>query len=169
MHIRTLTPADAALFQALRLQALLECPSAFASSHDEERDTPLAVIADRLAVQPDRFIIGAFHGPALVGMVGLQRETMKKLAHKALLWGVYVDPSVRHQGVGRELVREAIARAASVPGVRQLILGVNTANTAAIALYEAMGFETFGLEPGFMQLDGQMHDEKHMVRFLGTG
>jgi RimJ/RimL family protein N-acetyltransferase len=43
-------------------------------------------------------------------------------------------------------------------------LGVNTENTAAIALYESLGFETFGVERGFMLVDGVLHDELHMVR-----
>ncbi|MEW6705255.1 MAG: hypothetical protein AB1430_10430 [Pseudomonadota bacterium] len=38
--LRTLQPADAAAFQALRLQALRECPSAFASSAQEEARDP---------------------------------------------------------------------------------------------------------------------------------
>ena len=36
MQIRELVPDDAKVFQALRLAALRECPSAFASSYEEE-------------------------------------------------------------------------------------------------------------------------------------
>jgi RimJ/RimL family protein N-acetyltransferase len=45
----------------------------------------------------------------------------------------------------------------------QVTLGVNTANAAAIALYKSVGFEPFGLERGFMRVDGVLHDELHMV------
>jgi RimJ/RimL family protein N-acetyltransferase len=45
-------------------------------------------------------------------------------------------------------------------------LGVNTANTAAIALYESVGFEKFGLERGFLRVNGVLHDELHMVLAL---
>ena len=41
---------------------------------------------------------------------------------------------------------------------------MNTENTAAIALYTSLGFETFGLERGFLLVDGVLHDELHMAR-----
>ena len=53
-------------------------------------------------------------------------------------------------------------------GVRQINLGVNAANLEAIALYEAAGFTAFGVERGFMLLDGRLHDELHMVRNIET-
>lgn len=83
MRIRELGRADVAVFQAFRLHALLECPSAFASSY-EEAD---AVVAERLAGRPDRCILGAFEASRLVGMVGVQQEALRKLAHKAFIWG----------------------------------------------------------------------------------
>ena len=166
MQIRELAPADAGAFQALRLQALRECPAAFASSYEEEHDTPIAVVADRLVSKPDRCILGAFEGHELLGVVGLQREEMKKLAHKAFIWGMYVAPTSRRSGLGRKLVAEALVRGAALPGVRQVNLGVNASNTAAIALYQTMGFASFGLERGFMLLNGELHDEIHMVCLL---
>jgi len=42
MELRTLDSRDAAAFQALRLTALRECPTAFCSSYEEECDIPLA-------------------------------------------------------------------------------------------------------------------------------
>lgn len=44
--------------------------------------------------------------------------------------------------------------------------GERTANAAAIALYESAGFEPFGVEHGFMLVDGVLHDELHMARFI---
>jgi hypothetical protein len=53
MHIRRLTPADAAIFQALRLVALQDEPLGFSSSYDEEKDFPASTIEGRLAIKPD--------------------------------------------------------------------------------------------------------------------
>ena len=166
MEVRALRPEDAAAFQALRLQGLLECPSAFASSHGEEAGTPLASVAERLAVQDDRAIFGAFDAGVPVGIVGVQRESLRKLAHKAHVWGVYVAPSARGAGTGRALLAAALGFAASGLGVRQVTLGVNDRNAAAIALYRSLGFETFGVERGYLCIDGVLHDELHMVRIL---
>ena len=166
MQIGELGSEHALAFQELRLAALRDCPSAFASSYEEEHDIPIAVVAERLVAQPDRCVLGAWLKSDLVGLVGLQREQMRKLSHKALIWGMYVAPSVRGRGVGSQLLAYTLSRAASMPGVRQINLGVNAANAEAIVLYEAAGFTSFGVEHGFLMLDGKLHDEIHMVRFL---
>jgi ribosomal protein S18 acetylase RimI-like enzyme len=163
MIVRELGPADAGAFQALRLRGLRESPSAFASSYEEEVDVPLSTVADRLAARPDRCVLGALNGPDLLGVVGLRREGMRKMAHKALLWGMYVSPDARRAGIGRALVAAALDRAAAMAGVRQVYLGVNVRNVAALTLYESMGFTEFGREGGFMLLEGELHDEIHMV------
>jgi hypothetical protein len=85
MPIRRLTPEDAPAFQALRLAALQESPTAFGSSFEEERDFSASVIEGRLAVKSDRGPFGAFEGDELVGLVVLGRENFRKLAHKALI------------------------------------------------------------------------------------
>jgi ribosomal protein S18 acetylase RimI-like enzyme len=163
MQLRSLVPSDASAFQALRLQGLLECSSAFASSHVQECALPLDVVAERLAAKPDAAMLGAFVSSTLAGIVGLQREGLRKLAHKALIWGLYVAPEFRRQRVARRLVDEALRMAFSMTGIRQVNLGVNAANVAAIALYESAGFTRFGVERAFMIVDGVEHDELHMV------
>jgi ribosomal protein S18 acetylase RimI-like enzyme len=164
--IRELGAADAARFQALRLQALAECPTAFAASLEEEQHTPLSVVGENLRGHRKRCMLGAFVDARLVGIVGVQQEQPRKLAHKALIWGMYVDPAARRHGVGHALLTEALARAAQMAGVCQVNLGVNAANSAAVALYQRMGFTSFGLERGFMMLEGALHDELHMVCVL---
>lgn len=166
MIVRKLTPEDAPVFQALRLSGLRECPTAFASSYEEECDRSLASIADRLVARDDRAVLGAFAEEELVGLIGVKREEPRKLSHKAYLWGMYVSPANRKQGVGRQLVAEALSLARSQLDVRQVTLGVNARNEPAIALYEHMGFKPFGREPGFMLVDGIAQDEVQMVCML---
>jgi hypothetical protein len=163
--LRLLDAGDAVAWQPLRLQGLAECPTAFASSVDEEAGVPLETVAARLAPAADRATFGAFEG-ALIGTVGLRREGLHKLAHKAWLWGMYVAPSHRRGGVGRALVAQALEHARRSMQVRQVNLGVNAANLAALRLYEAMGFERFGLERGFMCVGGVLQDEWHMACVL---
>src|ERR1700752_1416819 len=104
MHIRPLTPADASQFQALRLAGLKDEPLSFASSYEEEKDLPASTIDRRLAIKPDRGTFGAFESESLVGLVSLGREDMKKLSHKAFIWGMYVQPEFRGKGVARALI-----------------------------------------------------------------
>jgi ribosomal protein S18 acetylase RimI-like enzyme len=166
MQVRELDPGHAREFQVLRLAALRECPSAFASSYEEEHETPITMVAERLIARPGRCVLGAWLESDLIGMLGLRREETRKLSHKVFIWGMYVTPAARRRGAGRQLLAQALSRAASMPGVRQVNLGVNAANAEAIALYESAGFTSFGVERGFMLLDGELHDEIHMVRII---
>lgn len=165
--VRELGAADAGAFQALRLRGLAECPSAFAASHDEECGRPVAEIADRLRAEPGRCVLGAFRDAGLVGCLGVDRERKRKLSHKAFLWGMYVAPEARRAGAGGALVAAALRRARAMAGVRQVTLGVNAANAPALALYERMGFLPYGVERGFLLVDGVLHDEVLMACALG--
>lgn len=169
MPVRLLAPPDAPAFQRLRLAGLRDCPSAFGASYDEERGIPAATVAERLAPKPDRGVFGAFEDEELVGMAGLGREDMTKLAHKAFVWGVYVDPAARGKGISRALLQAAVAFAAAVPGLRQVNLSVNAGNTAAVRLYESLGFTQIGLEPCSLYVDGTFHDELQMALRLRDG
>ena len=163
MHVRRLQPEDAAEYQALRLRGLAEAPSAFASSYEEEVHTPLAEIASGLQPKDSGAIFGAFAEAELVGLAGVNRESMKKLSHKAYLWGMYVGPEHRRSGVGSLLLEKALPYAWQSLRVAQVNLGVHTENASAIALYRRLGFVIWGTEIGALVVGGTPQDEHHMV------
>ncbi len=164
--IRRLILDDAERFWALRLRGLREHPEAFGRSFEEERTTPLADIRARIPSPPDGFVLGAWRGADLVGVVGVRRDGPTKQRHKATLWGVYVAPEARGAGVGRALIAEAIARSRTLPGLEQIQLSAG-AGTVAGRLYASLGFQLFGLERRAIKLtDGTYVDEEHMVLFL---
>lgn len=160
--IRRLIPSDALAFQTLRLAGLRESPSAFGSSYEEEHNLPLSIVEDRLAAWPDRGVFGAFLDDELCGIVALGRETKHKLAHKALIWGLYVLRQARGKGLGRALLLQAISLAQSTSEIQQINLSVNAHNGAAISLYKSLNFKVFGHEPKALQIDGEFYDEVHM-------
>ncbi|MBI3897434.1 MAG: GNAT family N-acetyltransferase [Gammaproteobacteria bacterium] len=167
MYIRQLYAADGAIFQALRLQALRDAPDAFASSYEEECDTPLSVIGERLS-KSDRGVFGAFaaEGAELAGIIGVGRERLRSMAHKAYLWTMYVSPNFRGRGLGKVLLLNALQFADALPGVRQINLSVNAANRSAISLYRTCGFKEFGREKDATLLNGVLQEDLHMVRFI---
>ena len=162
--IRKLTPLDTSALRALRLSALLANPTAFAGSFEDEAAQPVADTEQRLAARDDRAVLGAFVDDVLVGSIGINRETMAKLAHKAGIWGMHVAAEHRGTGIGQRLLREAISLAQTFEGVRQLTLYVNATNVGAIALYESLGFVTYGVEPCGMHVNGAFYDEHLMVK-----
>lgn len=167
--IRQLTPLDAMEVRALRLTALLKNPTSFAGSYDDEAAQPHADTATRLAPHPNRVQIGAFADDTLVGTVGVTRESMAKLAHKTAIWGMFVVAEHRGCGIGRKLLTAALNAASAFSGVRQVTLYVNATNAGAIALYESLGFVTYGIEPSGMLVNGQYFDEQLMVRLIEQG
>lgn len=166
MEIRLLTEADAQKWWGLRLRSLLDEPQAFGSSYETALAIPDAeklAQFSRRANSADNFIVGAFDGNSLVGMMGLFREDGPKSRHRANIWGVYVAPEARQQGVAKALLQKLIEQARTIPGLEQLHLGVVTMQTAARQLYLSQGFEIYGTEPHALKIGHQYFDEDLMV------
>ena len=165
--MRLLTEMDADEFWHFRLAGLEESPHAFAEAADELRATPPAVTADRLRQSTsDNFVLGAFADRQLVGTAGFFRFTGAKTAHKGRVWGVYVHPPFRGQGIARALLSDLLARIRRVEGIQQLSLTVAVTQLPAIALYESIGFRRFGFEIHSLIVDNVWVDEEHRVLML---
>jgi ribosomal protein S18 acetylase RimI-like enzyme len=163
MNVRRLGPADAVHFQALRLQALREDPIAFAATYEDERDTPIETVAQRLVPTGDRAIVGAFDGAQLVGLAAWHREEMRKLQHKGFVWGVFVKTTHRRRGLGRHLLQAVIVLARQAEGIVLLNLTVYADNRPALTLYESLGFVVYGREQAAICVNGMLHDDVHMA------
>jgi RimJ/RimL family protein N-acetyltransferase len=171
VSIRALTPADASEFHAIRLRAFSEHPAAFGTSYDTQLNTPLDDVTERLRTDStfgDNFILGCFVECKLTGVVGFARSDGLKEQHKGWLWGMYVAAEFQGRGYGKSLLREAVERARKVPGLRQLHLSVVTPNPSAQALYIQAGFESYGIEPDALYVDGVYYSEDYMVLSLDS-
>jgi ribosomal protein S18 acetylase RimI-like enzyme len=161
IELRRLSPADAPLFREIRLEGLRHDPDAFASTFENESDQPLSFFADRLARSA---VLGAFRGPELLGIAGFLVQQGPKHAHKGTLWGMYVRPAARREGVGRRLVEGVIDYARTQ--VELIDLRVINENPAARRLYAGLGFEEYGLEKRAAKYQGRYHDDVLMAKML---
>ena len=107
-------------------------------------------------------------GAALDGVAGFLVPEGPKLRHKGVLWGMYVRPQARRSGVAAPLLARVLDHARGA--VEEVQLAAVASNAAAVRLYEAAGFEAYGVERRALEVKGLYHDEVLMaVRFGGRG
>ena len=162
--IRKVLPAESDAFIRLRREALEVEPLAFSSSPADDHAQSVEMVRQYLA-HPTQAIFGAFE-PDLVGVAGIVQEACQKSRHKARLWGVYVTSSRRREGLGHALVQAVIDFARSLEGVSRIQLAVTDPSRSARALYERLGFVTWGTEPAAVHVGGATVAEHHMTLVL---
>jgi RimJ/RimL family protein N-acetyltransferase len=159
--IHALTENDLDAYIALRREALLDTPLAFAASPDDDFASSATTLAAQMKNGPDWVIFGAFE-EQLVGSAGLIRDRHLKAAHKMHLWGMYVTPPARGRGIASQLLQAAIDHARATEGIAWIFLGVTEAAPAARRLYERFGFELWGTEPDALR-DGNQSVVEHRM------
>ncbi|EFE69929.1 GNAT family N-acetyltransferase [Streptomyces viridosporus] len=114
---------------------------------------------------PDDHLVAEHEGRP-VGYVRLGFPTrLASNAHVRQIHGLAVAEEARGRGVGRALVRAAVAEARR-RGARRLTLRVLGHNTPARALYASEGFVVEGVQPEEFHLDGAYVDDVLMGRSL---
>jgi len=158
--IITLSSEQASAFRDIRLAALLQAPQAFGASHAVESAKPLSFFEERLRTS---MVWAARQNGTLVGVACLAPGMSDREKHKGFVWGVFVAPEVRGQGVSRALLTTLLTWADQ--HYEQVTLTVTATNTAALALYQQAGFDVFGREPRALKDETGYSDEILMVRF----
>jgi ribosomal protein S18 acetylase RimI-like enzyme len=163
-NIRILNETDAQLYQELRLRALKIDPEAFGSTYEREVKFTLETLVERLKPTDNKFSLGAFDDRnLLVGMVTFMRESSPKTAHKGNIFGMFVEPEMRGQGLGKSLLLELINKVKSCNGLEQINLAVVSNNELAKTLYKSIGFQVYGVEKNALKWNGEYFDEELMV------
>jgi phosphinothricin acetyltransferase len=78
---------------------------------------------------------------------------------------VYVRPGVQRRGVGRALLI-ALMENARASGLSAMVGGIDSANTASLALHRSLGFEEQGRLKGVGRKFGQSQDLVFMVKSI---
>jgi GNAT superfamily N-acetyltransferase len=169
MQVSRLTPMHAARYRAVMLQAYAEAPDAFTATVAERAPLPLGWWAARVADHPDptELVFGAFVDARRVGVAGLRFARRERTRHKATLFGLFVVPAFRGQGIARALVEAVLTQARRAPGTEIVQLTVTQGNAAARRLYASCGFLPFGTEPYALKVGEQFVSVVHMWCAVG--
>jgi cyclohexyl-isocyanide hydratase len=149
----------------LMVRAVEQQPESFRISvADVSGAPPFAVETD------DDFTLGALdEAGKLTGVVSFAREKQEKLRHKGLIYRMYVASSSAGKGIGRGLLRAAIAEAQKIEGLERINLTVVASNERAKNLYKSEGFISFSLEKRAIKIGVTYFDEETMALSFEKG
>jgi GNAT superfamily N-acetyltransferase len=82
---------------------------------------------------------------------------------------MFVLPSYRRRGIGRELMTAALEEARRLLELRKIHLRVSMGQPSARKLYAALGFRMYGVEPEALNSEGCYFDEDHMFLDVADG
>lgn len=105
---------------------------------------------------PERHLFAGRLDGRIVAAAQLQEppRNNEAQAYNAMLTGLFVAPWARGQGISPKLAK-AVEDKARKLGYRILQLDVRATQTAAIALYEGLGFVRWGTNPEYALIDGK--------------
>ena len=108
LTIRQALKSEMEALSQLWLEALQNKPEAFASDYESYRNHSLADWEewfDQRSYGSIGTIFLAWFGRQLAGMTGITRGHSANTYHGAMIWGVYVRPGYRRQGIAGQLIK----------------------------------------------------------------
>lgn len=94
---------------------------------------------------------------AIAGWLALRSYYGRPAYHRTVESAVYVDPGHRRRGIAHELLDFAL-RAAPPMGIANVLAFVFVHNQPSVTLFEAHGFQRWGLLPRVCEMDGVERD-----------
>ncbi|MDO4492974.1 MAG: GNAT family N-acetyltransferase [Clostridia bacterium] len=154
--LRAATEADAA--EVLRSFLATRGETEFLATYPEEctlTEQDEAAFLENAQEDPRAVQLVAELGGKIAGTAGIAPAGRGiKMKHRAS-FGIAVERAYWGLGIGRALTEACIA-CAKAAGYGRIELEVMEENTAAVRLYESLGFEPFGRDPGaFVTKDGR--------------
>jgi RimJ/RimL family protein N-acetyltransferase len=155
LRLARIAPADLSPYKNLRDEGLRRYPDAFDTDIETEQARPPESYLGKLGLTEPlggTLLLAAWVDRTMVGMIGLERQTMHKLRHCAELNSMMVHPNHTGKGVGIMLIEALISEARKAIGLEQITLRVSTSSASAIRLYERAGFKGCGVHPHALRI-----------------
>lgn len=148
-------------YRTLKLNALLEEPTAFGTVFEEERnltDDQWIEKVSRFALSEKQRMYVAKIDDEMVAMMGVLFDERHKRRHIATIVTVYVARAQRSKGIARQLMQAALDNLRSVETINKVKLAVNPNQTSAVNLYKSFGFREVGCMKNEIKLEDHYVD-----------
>jgi ribosomal protein S18 acetylase RimI-like enzyme len=143
LTVRALTASEAPRYNAFFAEGARAHPDTLRIAPEDIEASPFSTAE---SAEGATFVAEAGDGRWLgVGTVEREGGRMKR-RHVAWIVRMYVTAEAAGRGVGRAILRQAMARAGAMAGVSKVNLTVAAHNAAAIHLYASEGFREFARE-----------------------
>lgn len=165
--VRSIGSGEVSALYQLRLRALAEDPNAFDQTVEYAEEQGLSPIAELVAsaIAGRDLVLVAQDGDKLSALVMVSRSRRPRSQHRARLWGMWVAPEARRQGVGSALLTQAV-QWCRAQGIEMVDLWVVTDHRDAVRVYERAGFRICGTARDGMRWQGRPQDEHQMTLHL---
>jgi ribosomal protein S18 acetylase RimI-like enzyme len=161
IEVRTLPPARWREVRTLRLQALKTDPIAFGSAYEEEEN-----LAEEEWKKRMNSALFALSDDKLVGTITYVFSNRVKSKHIARIFGVYVDPDHRGQGIGKKMLQNALDLIQKNKHIVKVQLMVTKDQDVPARLYKDMGFVVVGQMKKEIKVGEQFYDTLIMEKML---
>ncbi|ALH95228.1 GNAT family N-acetyltransferase [Acinetobacter equi] len=160
--IKILSPQNVNDFKKIRLSALLQAPEMFGSTYTTEVTHQDIYFKNCLL---NSIAFAAYHDKDIIGIAVLVRESAIRIAHKAHLASVFIEPKFQQKGIAHILLNTVIKHARA-QRIEQILLTVVEDNMIAINLYKKLGFQIYGTEINALKDQDKYTNEILMKLFL---
>lgn len=148
LEVKPLLPHEWPVLKSVRLRALADAPDAFSTTWTQAQaysDRDWQARAGRFMVNPPAAMRIAYLNGTPCGMMSCYPTSPANQDERpvAELTAVWVDPTVRGQGIGEALMA-SVVEWAGFQGIAVLQAWVTEGSHRAIAFYKKVGFEETG-------------------------
>ncbi len=165
--VRPLSEVDADQYSLLWLESRRLNPDIFSDATGEYDINFIRTRTREDLRQKTKIILGCEDNGELIGVGEVEREAPANRNHRARAYGMYVKESMRRRGVGEQLLDKIVQEARAMDGVEQIEFGLTGNNEGQRNFFESKGFESYGLHPRWMKVNGIYYDAQFMGLELG--
>lgn len=164
-----ITPDRWEEYRDLWLEALQQTPEAFAADYETQKNVPDSVWKERLrevVKGQDAMMVFAKQNTKLVGMIGAYFDDNPKFQHIATIWGAYVKPEYRKQGVATRMAEILFAMIGDRKEIKKIKTYSITNGHLAVNVYQHFGFDIIGVSKAELRIGESFFDVYIMEKTL---